>query len=381
MATYYWVGGPGTWDSTATHWSLTSGGAGGAGVPTSTDDVVIDAASNTGANGDISLYDDYVLGNGPQCRNLTFAANSKLRVYMTFYWGRQLEIYGDLQTDTTAYGTVASFATGAIVFKKASGTQIINFGGKRTGDVELNGGPSTVYALGQGDAATSCYIDQADGEATLNLLQGTLTVYYTTLEVNLFTSSVGTTIAFNAPSTLRVKYGGDGACEFVPSGTFDTAKKCTVLLDQVLSPQTGPHVASIKSAAKIKMKTYIHENSTVSLASGAYISVLEVEAVSYPPEFGSNEFVLSTSGVTTVDDIVVGVGADPAYTFLRSASAGVRAALQINKGTKLRLSRTTVKDINVVGGGPILADATCIDGGNNKGVLFNKRLVGFEGLL
>ena len=47
--TYYWVGGSGTWDgSTSTHWALTSGGAGGAGVPTSGDPVIFDRNSGTG---------------------------------------------------------------------------------------------------------------------------------------------------------------------------------------------------------------------------------------------------------------------------------------------------------------------------------------------
>lgn len=47
MATYYWVGGSGTWDNTTTtNWSLTSGGAGGAGVPTTADNVIFDSASN-----------------------------------------------------------------------------------------------------------------------------------------------------------------------------------------------------------------------------------------------------------------------------------------------------------------------------------------------
>jgi len=48
MATFYWVGGSGTWDgSSTTNWSLTSGGAGGAGVPNSaTDDVIFNSASS-----------------------------------------------------------------------------------------------------------------------------------------------------------------------------------------------------------------------------------------------------------------------------------------------------------------------------------------------
>lgn len=46
MANRYWVGGTDTWDSTAgTKWSTTSGGAGGAAVPTAADDVFFNAAS------------------------------------------------------------------------------------------------------------------------------------------------------------------------------------------------------------------------------------------------------------------------------------------------------------------------------------------------
>ena len=47
MATRYWVGGTGTWDSTSTtNWSTTSGGAGGASAPTYADDVIFDTLSN-----------------------------------------------------------------------------------------------------------------------------------------------------------------------------------------------------------------------------------------------------------------------------------------------------------------------------------------------
>lgn len=46
MADRYWVGGSATWDGTAgTKWATTSGGAGGASVPTSSDDVYINGAS------------------------------------------------------------------------------------------------------------------------------------------------------------------------------------------------------------------------------------------------------------------------------------------------------------------------------------------------
>ena len=46
MANRYWVGGTDNWDGTAgSKWSATSGGTGGASVPTSSDDVFFDANS------------------------------------------------------------------------------------------------------------------------------------------------------------------------------------------------------------------------------------------------------------------------------------------------------------------------------------------------
>lgn len=50
MASRYWVGGSGLWNSTDTsHWSATSGGAGGASVPGASDHVTFDNNSGAGA--------------------------------------------------------------------------------------------------------------------------------------------------------------------------------------------------------------------------------------------------------------------------------------------------------------------------------------------
>jgi hypothetical protein len=49
MATYYWVGGTGTWNnSNTTNWAALSGGPGGFGPPLAADTVIFDSASGTG---------------------------------------------------------------------------------------------------------------------------------------------------------------------------------------------------------------------------------------------------------------------------------------------------------------------------------------------
>jgi len=64
MADRYWVGGTNTWNGTAgTKWATTSGGAGGAAVPTSSDDVFFDANS-----GVVTV----TVSGSPACRHLNF---------------------------------------------------------------------------------------------------------------------------------------------------------------------------------------------------------------------------------------------------------------------------------------------------------------------
>lgn len=64
MATFFWVGGAGTWDnSSTTHWAASSGGTSGAGPPTSTDSVVFDANSGlTSAGGTVTIAATAVCG-------------------------------------------------------------------------------------------------------------------------------------------------------------------------------------------------------------------------------------------------------------------------------------------------------------------------------
>lgn len=68
--TLYWVGGtsPIGWtQNAATNWALTSGGTGGAGVPTGETDVVINGASDSGTNFTINIQSDDQI----KCKNFT----------------------------------------------------------------------------------------------------------------------------------------------------------------------------------------------------------------------------------------------------------------------------------------------------------------------
>jgi hypothetical protein len=65
MADRYWVGGTGSWNSTA-KWSTTSGGASGASVPTATDNAIFDANSATSNSYTVTI------AAGQTCADLTY---------------------------------------------------------------------------------------------------------------------------------------------------------------------------------------------------------------------------------------------------------------------------------------------------------------------
>jgi len=111
MATYYWVGGAGTWDaSTTTNWASSSGGSGGAGFPTSADNVVFDASSG-------STYTVTIV-TGAVCNDLT--ATGTVGATLSLGVSQQLDVYGSLSFPAT--GLTWSGGSGSSVFFTATTT-------------------------------------------------------------------------------------------------------------------------------------------------------------------------------------------------------------------------------------------------------------------
>lgn len=101
MANRYWVGGTASWDGTAgTKWAATSGGAGGASVPTTADDVFFDASStgtvtiaagNTGAK---SINCTGFTGTITGSSDMTVAGSITLVAGMTYTHSGTITITG-----------------------------------------------------------------------------------------------------------------------------------------------------------------------------------------------------------------------------------------------------------------------------------------------
>jgi hypothetical protein len=120
VATYYWVSDgttkTGYWYD-INHWSLTSNGPGGAGIPLSSDNVIFNASS--GSASDICYID-----SGSACNNITAnAASTAIHLQIT-----GLDIYGNVAIGSSvvfdnAFGTINHYVLGGT-------TNTINYGSK-----------------------------------------------------------------------------------------------------------------------------------------------------------------------------------------------------------------------------------------------------------
>ena len=119
MANRYWVGGTGTW-ATSARWSLTSGGTGGASVPTSTDSAIFDTGSSASVSYTVTI------SATAACQSLTIAGPSGTSTTVTLAGSSALSIYGSMTLPAT--GMVRTY-TGAITFASTTTGNTISTNG------------------------------------------------------------------------------------------------------------------------------------------------------------------------------------------------------------------------------------------------------------
>jgi hypothetical protein len=115
MADRYWVGGSGSWDATTTtNWSATSGGAGGASAPTSSDNVIFNSASNA------TLY-TVTVGTDAACADITAAGALVGNVTFSLGATAVISCFGSFTLAATGITWTASVG-GSFVYFKATTT-------------------------------------------------------------------------------------------------------------------------------------------------------------------------------------------------------------------------------------------------------------------
>ena len=136
MADRYWVGGSGSWNSTAgTKWATTSGGVGGATVPTSADNVFFDANSGVGP----------VYMSGPlNANNLDYTG---FVGEVSQFISVTLNLYGSL-TFSSEMTLLPPSTTGILFAFQGTGAHTIDVAGKTLDRVNFaNSPPTGTYTL------------------------------------------------------------------------------------------------------------------------------------------------------------------------------------------------------------------------------------------
>ena len=180
-STRYWVGGTGNWSDTA-RWSTSSGGASGASVPRSHDNVVFDSASNATA---YTATVDPVTGGirmkaltiaGPASGNVTLAGSTAM-----------VGIHDNITLPAT--GLTRTYI-GAITLSGSTTGKTLNTNGVTLANSITVNGVNSVWSLG----------------AALNIGSGTLTIANGTFDAVSYALSVAT-ISSEVDNSRTLKFG------------------------------------------------------------------------------------------------------------------------------------------------------------------------------
>ena len=202
MANRYWRGGSGTWNTTSTtNWSTTSGGTGGASVPTAADAVIIDSASGsptvTLSGGPLVCLS--ITTTGATCTiagtGATLTVSGNITLSSTTTWS----LLGSFTINATSTVTTnsVSFGNSAITFTAAAGT--LTLGGNLTTGTSFTLTAGTL-SLGVGNYTLTCLSFQSTNVATRAIQFGTGQIATTSGGYNI----VGSLLSFTGTSNLTM---------------------------------------------------------------------------------------------------------------------------------------------------------------------------------
>lgn len=328
----YWVGGSGNTNDTA-HWSDSDGGPSGATVPTSTDNVIFNASSDSGAGFTVTV-------------NATFTCadfdNSAVDQIMTLAGSSAFDCYGSL---TLKSNTVRTY-TGVVTFRATSTGKTIT-----TNGVTLTSNNIAFNGAGGGWTLGSALT--TGGE--IRVTQGSFSSAGYGITSASFASDGSSTRTVNLASSAVVCSGGNGWVVSSTGITFTAPASITLSATSGTTPFTGAGLTYNTLTA-----------SGVNLAmSGANTFATLIVAPSgsaiFAPTFSANQTVTTQLTLTGKD-------AGPNRMVVRSSAPGTQLTITCN-GTAT-FSNTDFQSIVIAGSAAPASGTSLGDGGNNSGITF-----------
>ena len=209
MPDRYWVGGTANWDGTAgTKWAATSGGAGGASVPTSADNVFFDAAS--GAVTVTKTGTEFCASCSFTGFTGTFAGSGTLNLFgsLTAVAGMTWTFSGGINFSSAGAVTLTSAGKtlGAITVNRSTGSDSVTLQ-----DALISSGSITVtlgtFTTNNFNVTATSLSSSNSNTRTINLGSSTVTLSSTATAINFATS---TNLTFNA-GTSSIVLSGTGS--------------------------------------------------------------------------------------------------------------------------------------------------------------------------
>ena len=274
MADRYWRGGTGTWNTTlTTNWSATSGGSGGASVPTASDNVIFDQAATysvtmTGALACLSI----TVSNGA----VSFLTGT----------GPTLQVNGSM-----SLAGVTWTSTGAITFNSTTTGRTIG-----TGGTTINA-PIIFDGVGGGWSLTSALTTGAT--ITTTLTNGALSLNGFDLTTGIFSSSNSNTrsIAFGA---TNINLAHTTAAQTVLNMAIATGFTWTTTASSSLNITTGCFQSTMSTTRTFVFGTTggsITNAPTLYLSSGASIATITTGSYFNELNLGTCSFTIAATSL------------------------------------------------------------------------------------
>lgn len=361
MATYYWVGGSGTWNNTnTTNWSTSSGGAGGSGPPNSADTAIIDASSGSGTVTTAATAAASAVTLNSSTIGLTFGANFTQAGTFTLTAGtlnlgtftHACLVFSSNNSNTRSitFGSGAKIQlTGTVGTLLVMGT-LTNFSYSGTSRIEATGTPSSGTrtfqsgntAGGSATTAMSLYILGGTTGCTTDIYQHFTDLYFDaafTGAKGLFSNNIYGNLTYSSGMTVNA---GASVTALVGTGTV-TTNGITLDLPVTVSA-TGGTVTLADNLTIGTTRQFILQNGTLAI-NGKTLTVGNLRtnyATTRVLSFGTNgKIVVTGSGATAWQ------GASTAFT---------------STGTSATISMTSASAKTFVGGGATYAATLSQDG-------------------
>jgi len=327
----YWVGGTGTWDASDTsHWAAASGGASGASVPTSSDDVYFDGSSDSGAGFTVTI------SGSRTCNNLT-ASGLDQTLTPAGVSSPVLTISGTVSLPASNFGTMS----GISVYLAGSGTVTTN--GVNLGTLYITG------TRNLSDALNCNYLYVNGGTFTTN-----------NYAINIVVSVLGHTGAMVAGTSV-ISIAGTGTVFTYSSGTWSGG---TILLTDT-STTARTFAGGGGSFGKLTIGGTTGTSTLTITGANTFTELASTKTVAHTIVFPNSTTTVGTWSITGTSGNVV--------TMTRTGGSG-QFTLALSSGYLSGINYLSIS--NGVGYAPIATwyvGANSTNGGGNTGFIFTAR--------